>query len=263
VYNSIIKENSMTLGMQDVNVDEQDLDLQTELETTSSTSETTPEPAQPTQTDYISRSEMQEHLAAQARVFQSMLDKNISRLDGRVGDAVSKSNAAIELMKSNGIQLTEAQVQAIRNNSIASALATQDSPVQQKPQVQQPQQTTPVVPTAAEAVTATASQMVAAAGVRFTSNDPEIRLIKTDAENPMDYLQSVQAAINAYKARQSGTTPVAGATIVMGGAGQGAGGESIEALTAKLAELNAHPSPSTIEERRKVAAKLKALTTVK
>ncbi len=253
----------MVPGMQDVNVDEQEQDLQDELEITPPSSAVAPEPVQPTQTDYISRSEMQEQLASQARMFQSMLDKNISRLDGRVGDAVSKSNAAIELMKANGIQLTEAQVQAIRNNSIASALAAQDSHAQQQQQVQQPQQPTPVAPTMAEAVTATASQMVATAGIRFSSNDPEIRLIKTDAADPMEYLQSVQTAINAYKARQSGTTPVAGATIVMGGAGQGAGGESIEALTAKLTELNAHPSPSNIEERRKVAAKLKALTTTR
>lgn len=253
----------MTIGMQDANVDEQELELQNELELEPEASVQTPEPAQPTQTDYISRAEMQEHLANQARMFQSMLDKNISRLDGKVGDAISKSNAAIELMKANGIQLTDAQVQAIRNNSIASALAAPDSTTPQQQQLQQQPQPTPVAPSLAETITATARQMVAAAGISFSSNDPEVRLIKTNASDPMEYLQSVQTAINAYKARQSGTTPVAGATIVMGGAGQGAGGESIEALTAKLAELNAHPSPSTIEERRKVAAKLKALTTSK
>lgn len=208
--------------------------------------------------NYFTRDEVLNLLETQKRDLQSLVDKNVSRVDSRVQTALATAQQAIELYASSGIQLTDAQKQAIQTNAINKAFLTpqEQAPQQAAPKPQQRQSPEPSTQ-AYDPVSMTAQLMVDRAGITFEPGDPEVRLINTNAANPEDYLASVGKAIAAKKARITRVPSPAGAPGPMG-KGQGSGKLSVEALTAQLEELNKHPSAANLAETRKVQEQLAA-----
>jgi len=158
------------------------------------------EQVQDQQPQYVSRDEFTRVLQEQERKFQGFVDKNVSRLDKRVKEAVDEVAKLVDLGKSTGMQFTDEQIAQLKDRAVHQALMTGDSP----PSNQSVQQTVaqPNAPQV-DPVTATAQLMMQKAGVVLEKDDPELSLVDGETDDPSAFLESVRKAIEAKKQRAS------------------------------------------------------------
>jgi hypothetical protein len=174
-----------------------------------------------------------------SRKVQSATDKAMNR--------VEKVLAAAQ---QQGLNLTNAQAEkiadAIETEKPAGGGAGGKSPAPDA-------QAEPLHP-----VIATALEMQQAAGVRIEGNDPEVQIVDRETTDPVVFLQSIQAAIEAKRARlaQAGSP----ARIAAAGNASGAAGGSKGQLTAELTRLLAEPQKNW-NEIKKVKAQLARFNT--
>lgn len=158
------------------------------------------EQAQDQQPQYVSRDEFNRVLQEQERKFQGFVDKNVSRLDKRVKEAVDEVAKLVELGKSTGLQFTEEQIAQLKDRAVHQALMTGDElPSGQSEAPRAAQAQAPQV----DPVTVTAQLMMQKAGVILEKDDPELSLVDDQTDDPSTFLESVRHAIEAKKQRTS------------------------------------------------------------
>lgn len=149
--------------------------------------------------EFVSKKDHDRELQNLERRLQGLVDRNTSRLDKRVSDAVGKIDQAIEAGKAVGIQYTPEQEEAMRDRAVRQAMSAKetaqpsDKPTLSQGKGQPEEHLDPF--------TQVARLLYQRSGVQLTPNDPEWSLVTTDAEDPDEYLDSVRASIKAYKAR--------------------------------------------------------------
>jgi hypothetical protein len=171
------------------------------------------EPVNDEQQQYVSKSELMQMFEEFTRKTQGLVDKNVGRLDKRVSEAMSKVEGSIEVLKSTGMTFTPEQEAQLRNKAMNDALMAKETPQtsQAAPAQVQTEGAGQVDP-----ITAAARLIMSKNGVNFKDGDPEISLIDTTTEDPEAYLDSVKAAVKAYKERQTKPKTQAGAPSAVG-----------------------------------------------
>lgn len=199
------------------------------------------------QNGFVSRAELAQVLDELKRETQSLVDKNVSRVDRRVEAATRKAEETPETLKAAGMQVSPQQEQQIRTTAVNQALLTSEKPSEQgmpsPAQGQAGQQAHPV-DMAADAI-------LQAHGVSLDQNDPEVKLIDGNTTDPNVYLASITKAAAAKKARiEKGGNGAAG---VPGAIGSGASSGSLQQAYEK-AIANIPRGQSGQMERSKIRA---------
>lgn len=177
------------------------------------------------QQSYVSKAELSQTVEQLKREVQSLVDKNVSRVDQRVAEANRKATDTLEMLKASGMQVTAQQEAQIKNAAVNQALQTADPSTQGTTAPAQGQQAQQIHP-----VDMAANAILKATGVSLDDADPEIKMINMDAIRTGDsdaYLASIQVAASAKKARMSKGT--GGAAATPGAIGSGASGGDLMA----------------------------------
>ncbi len=151
---------------------------------------------------YVSKVDHDRELQNLERRLQGLVDRNASRMDKRVSDAMTRIDGAIEAGKAVGIQYTPEQEEAIRDRAVRQAMSAKETaqpsgqPAQRQGQAEQGgEQLDPV--------TLTARMLFQKHQVSLTPNDRQWSMIKTDTDDPEEYLDSVRAAIKDYEEQKA------------------------------------------------------------
>lgn len=146
---------------------------------------------------FVSREEFQQAMEDILRRAQGLVDKSASRLDKRVAETNEKVNGYLELARESGMNFTPEQENLLRRNALDKAMLTHKQSVQAEP-AQQPM---PQEQQGLDPISAAAMSYQQKAGIFINENDPEVRLVNTTTEDPLEYLQSVKDAITKKQAR--------------------------------------------------------------
>lgn len=152
------------------------------------------------QPQFVSRDEFNRVLQEQERRIQGLVDKNVSRLDKRVKEAVDDVTKLVDLGKSTGLQFTDEQIAQLKDRAVHQALMTGDPAPSNQPA--QPQAAQPNAQQV-DSVTATAQMMMKKANIFIEKDDPELTMVDNTTDEPDVFLNSVRKAIEAKKQRTS------------------------------------------------------------
>ena len=166
--------------------------------------------ADDTTQQYVSKEDFDKFRTDMERSTQSLIDKNVSRMDKRVADANAKIDQFIETSKSIGQELTPEQIDKLRNDAVTKAISSSDA---------QPAQVEPTT----DPVILQADAMVRVSGVDLTPESPEWSLVDTKTTDRETFIASVEKAIEARKAnlakvKKPTGDPAATQGMVAGGA---------------------------------------------
>lgn len=168
-----------------------------------------PEPQSAAQPKYLTMEEAQ-HLAQEAeeRAFrraQGLYDKRSEGIEKRVQTALEGLGNTLTALKANGLEITPEVEARLRAGELERALtAPSASPPSTEPgPAQDPGQEPDEEP--GDPITAEAWTMMREAGVTIEPGDPEAKTL--DNSSGYRFLKSVEAAIEAKRARLGGSPP--------------------------------------------------------
>jgi hypothetical protein len=106
----------------------------------------------------------------------------------------------VELQRSTGITVNDADVERMRNRIISTSLTEQGEPKPQSAQADAQQSAAQGIDP--QRVNSIATNMLQSMGVTFEQNAPELKMIKTNGDY-VEYLDSLTQAATAWKKRNS------------------------------------------------------------
>lgn len=125
----------------------------------------------------------------------------IQSMQAKMEERVKKDfERQVKTLYELGIKLTPEQAAKLQEDTRRS-FAEAEKDGQQSPANPQPAQDSAKQKTEIHPVVATANEIMKAAGVTIDDNDPEIKLVDSKTQDPLEFLQSVRNAANAKAKR--------------------------------------------------------------
>jgi hypothetical protein len=182
------------------------------------------------------------------RDLQSLTDKQENRLKKKFEEELNKRQSAYTEM---GVEMPAHEKQMIAQRVIDSFSADGKKPAQAAPSQGG----------LVEYVNNRANKILEKAGVKWDdATEAELRMLNTDAPDPDQYLASVQKVARLVAERKGTAVPQPPPTAASApsmGRGMPSGGNNVEKLTLRLAELRRNPfTPEAKEERRRIEEQL-------
>lgn len=141
----------------------------------------------------------------------------------------------VELQRSSGITVNDADVERMRNKILTTSLTEQDDKPQVAPAAAQQPAVQGLDP---QRINTLGRTILENMGVTFTQGDPEIKAIKTNG-TPEEYLESLTKAASAWKKRTSESANPE--TRIPGLVGSGIAGNREAAINQELEKLYRSP----------------------
>lgn len=188
-------------------------------------------------------------------IFQKKVDEALNRQVGLYTKGTEKLRQRLEqleqhitLQKESGIDVSDADIERMRNKIITKSLM--DEPQPEKAVAQQPRQEG----LSPDVVNTIAGNMLKSMGVEFEQGAPELKKIKTNG-SPEEYLSSLTLAAAAWKERTSNRPDPE--TRIPGIVGGGVSNREAE-LNSQLDKLNRNPQKN-LNEISKLTKELELL----
>lgn len=188
-----------------------------------------------TQPNYVTIEQAQQMVAdaiqkAESKA-QSLVAKSGNRLQAKVQESLKSLEATLKLQAEQGIEITPAQQEAMRNRVVMEALseAEEETPAAQAGQAGEPQPQN-VQAGQIDPITQAAWDLMQERGVVIEPGDPELEML--DQSTPYKFLLSVEKAITTKETRLQSSSNEEPKTVPPQAriAGVGAGGSGASLL---------------------------------